>query len=282
MKKVILSIFIASIFIACKKTEEVKEKTTNYSSEQEFITAENDFNTVYNDVEDALNINSDDNTPGSKAIQNSCITDATVTIVNDSIVGSYDSYMEINFENGCGNFGTTQTGKILVFFSGRRIDGNFRDSVRFNGFGINGRNISGVKMVSQQNTSDADSWKFDVKVMNGLVKFNDGRTVTYNSDRTRVRTGLSTLLNFSDDQFIISGTANGENSNGDETTTTITQNIIIDGACTENFFRVPVSGEIEFRNVEKNIGRTINYGEGECDKNVSITANGYTFNWTVL
>ncbi len=284
MKKLIITLLVSITLLACKKTEEKVADNTNYSSEQEFTTAENDFNTVLKDVEDAL-VTEEDNTAGAKTTQNSCITNATVymELNSDSAIGtSYENYLEIDFENGCGNFGTTQTGKIIVFFSGRRINGDFRDSVRFSGFGINGRSISGIKMVTQIPTNDTDIWEFDVKVTNGVVKFNDGRTVTYNSERTRTNTGVSTLFDVTDDQFIITGTANGKNSSGDITTVTITEDLVLDSACEENFFRIPVSGEIEFKNTTKSLTRTINYGDGACDKKVTINANGYTFDWTVL
>jgi hypothetical protein len=99
--------------------------------------------------------------------------------------------------------------------------------------------------------------------------------MTWTSQRSREWiAGESTPLNWADDEYLISGTANGTGFNGNTFNVTITQALHIALNC-----RWIEEGKLEFTPSGKPT-RYLNYGSG-CDALATVTINGIVFNITL-
>ncbi len=276
----LLFFFSTVLFYSCGKKKEEIKTSLDYSTEKEFSSSESDFNTVFKDVDEAMDIN-DDSQTNLRSLATSCVTKGNVTLYPDSAVGNYTSYLEIDFSTTCTDASfKNRSGKVLVFYSGKRITGDFKDSVIFSSFKLDGKTVSGYS-ITKQTAATNDEWDFDIYV-NGKITTTSNEVITYEANRQRKHSGLSTRFNFTDDKFVITGSASGKNSKGDLVSSEIVTPVVINGSCLETYYRIPVEGKVTFKNNTKNITRSLDYGSGTCDREVTIITNdGNSFKWSL-
>jgi hypothetical protein len=114
------------------------------------------------------------------------------------------------------------------------------------------------------------------------ISFPNGESMVYNGERTRlwlegVRDGDP-----SNNVFQTTGTIEGIGSNGRTFSHKIVEPIISDWSCAAagSFARVSGLVEIEKLNGFVSRKRSVNYGDGECDKKITITIGDRTFEIT--
>ena len=100
-----------------------------------------------------------------------------------------------------------------------------------------------------------------------------GRSPVWNSTHTREWVaGDDTPLDFADDVYSITGTANGTDANGRNYTANITTPVISKLTC--KWF---VSGKIEITPTNKS-SRVVDFGSGTCDNQATVTIGTNIFN----
>jgi hypothetical protein len=139
---------------------------------------------------------------------------------------------------------------------------------------VNDIKIEGIKTVENMGLNANNQPYFNV-IVNGTATLTSGETLSYSS--TRVRTwvsGFNTLLIRLDDEYDITGNAEGIFSSGGGFTSQTTNPIHVKVGC-----GFPVSGTIELQPQNKPL-RIVDYGSGPCDFTFTVTVNGvtYTFN----
>jgi hypothetical protein len=169
------------------------------------------------------------------------------------------------------NDGKTRRGKIITTFSGQYLAPGTVITHTPVDYYVNDIRYDGTKTVTNMGLNTNNQPYFNVQI-DGTATKTDGEVVTYTS--TRVRTwvqGYTTLTNRYDDEFDITGTATGTFSNGGGYTATTTSPIHVKFGC-----GLPVSGILEITPQSKPI-RTVDYGQGTCDTQFTVTVNGNTY-----
>ncbi len=284
MKKSLVYItllFLGGILIlnGCKKdktTEEVKDTDTQTASDNSL--AEGTFNDVNNIANQAvengtLSTYRQGNDPAN--ILSSC---ATITPHDTSGHGRVD----IDFGSTpclCNDLRYRQ-GIVYVSYSGRYRDSTTVITVSFNNYYVgqsqtNMYKVMGTKRVTNLGHNSAGHEVFSVTV-NGTLLNTAGQTMSWNSSRYREWiAGESTVGNWADDEYKITGSVNGTGFAGNSYTLTITQALHIALNC-----RWIEDGKFEFT-PNGRATRYVDYGTGACDAQATVTINGYSFNITL-
>ena len=153
------------------------------------------------------------------------------------------------------------------------MTGNYRDSgsvkvITFDNFYRNDNKIEGTKTIKNIGRNSQNQYQWSIEAQNMKMTKTDGQSHTWNSTRVRtILSGFSTVT-ISDDEYQITGFANGVNSKGISFLANITQPLHRRMSC--NWID---SGQIQFSN-SNGQERTINYGTGNCDSEVVIQVTG--------
>jgi hypothetical protein len=264
---------IAITITACrrKNKEEAVDPDPDLTTERDLSNADNDINSLLIDVDKAI----DDSTKANLREEATYYATINRQNLDTTISGtSYKRKITMTY-NGIGDDGQSRSGVVTIFSVGRRTTNNFNSYVTFLGAKVGGRAISGTKTIDQKATGDSNKWQFEI-VANGTITTVDGKSITYSSNRTRVRTGISTLGNLTDDSFTITGSWSGTNANGESVFANISTPLQLAYGC--RYFREITSGKIDFTNNSKGITRSVDYGSGGCDgKGTFINAKGRVF-----
>jgi hypothetical protein len=261
------------VVASCKKPQETP--TEDFS-------AVDDLNDAYAQSDDAVEIAefvmADRNsamrtTENLQTAADYCGAAITLTQKTDSENGR----IEIDFGSGktCGN--KIRKGKIMITFNGRyRFPGNTQE-LTFDNYYVNNRRIEGKKTFTHTFANNKFSTR--IVVSGGKMTFADGTKVEWISDRVRTwdSKGTSSLV---DDEVTVTGTLSGKDKASKSFMAQITSPILLKGACLESIGAVPVSGVLEIT-PEGKATRVINYGDGSCDRNYTVTVNNFTFNRTM-
>ena len=126
-----------------------------------------------------------------------------------------------------------------------------------------------------------------------IVKANNGGTVTWNCNRTKtllntsdanVYHGQATHITWSLAKVGLTGNATGTTAAGNNFTANVTSQLVRDMTCAPDANRPGrhpfIQGDIDFTPGTK-ATRHIDYGNGSCDLNATLTINGVVYNITL-
>lgn len=190
----------------------------------------------------------------------------------------------IDFGDGCvGPYGRQRRGKIFIAYSGTVNDGISNRIITFENYFVNNRGISGTIELRDISINTDETVQSTKRLTNLTVTFPNGRSIVYNGSRTRkwlegVRDGDP-----SNNVFEITGSIEGVATNGRSFTHRIVEPIISDWSCRAagNFARVAGVVEVERLRGFVNRKRTVDYGDGTCDNQITVTIGSRTFVVTV-
>lgn len=273
-KKIISIGFVALFAVtlisysSCKKKEENNEY--NYRAAQDNSLAEGVFNRCYSEIQKAAR------QVGNKS------TDTTITgCPTLYITGSWPKTLTLDYgSSGCAcNDGVTRKGQIITTITGLYVDSNMVATSTFSNFSeiINGveHHITGTHTVTNLGHNGQGHPYFSVDVQNASVSYTEG-TIHWTSQRENEWiAGFDTYLNPFDDEYSVTGSANGTDINGAAFTVNITSPLICK-FCTSLWRWIVASGTLDIVNPGyPNI--TVDYGNGDCDLTVYIVINGTTY-----
>ncbi|MDP4588743.1 MAG: hypothetical protein NWR73_01260 [Flavobacteriales bacterium] len=169
--------------------------------------------------------------------------------------------------------GVVRQGKIFTTYTGRLRETGTIITTTFIDYSIDGYGVQGTHTVSNLGLNSSDHPYFLVNVDNASITSPDNSfTISWDSTRQREWiTGYDTQW-LVDDEFLITGQANGINRFGDPFEMVITQPLKITFVCPWI-----VSGTIE-ATPDDNFVRVLDYGNGTCDNNATITVDGNVYN----
>ncbi len=175
----------------------------------------------------------------------------------------------IDFGTGCtGNDGRTRKGKIIISLSAKFWEVGTVITHTLDNYYVNDHHVEGVRKVTHSATN-----VWDVVVTGAKITDPDGKTVSWESTRTRTRTsGDATPFNIFDDVYSITGSATGINREGRNFTVTITTALQLQ-AC--NWIAEITKGIIEIQPEGLKL-RTVDFGDGTCDNEGTVTVGNKT------
>lgn len=207
--------------------------------------------------------------PGDKPVQAKTACNVIITI--DTLGSVKTVTVDYGTSNCDCNDGKTRRGKIVTTFTGPyHAQGTIITHTPVNYF-VNDIKIEGTKTVENMGANSLGQPYFNVQI-DGLATFTSGETLTYSSSRVRTWTaGYATLLNRFDDEYDISGLADGVFSTGNSYTAFTSNPIHLKVGC-----GFPVSGTLEITPSNLPV-RVVDYGNGTCDATFTVTVNGHTY-----
>lgn len=199
-------------------------------------------------------------------------TTVTIDFAADNTQATPHGTITIDFgTEGCTDSkGNIRKGKIRVEFKGRRFLPQSTITTTTEGYSINGIALEGTRTVTNISGSTEDAPKFSITLTNGKAIWPDGTSATREVSRTREWVRGSNPMN---DQWRVTGSANGTNRNKDVYEMEITRTLVYKRECAigARVF-MAVEGTKELTVNGKLI--TIDYGTGDCDRTVTITVEG--------
>lgn len=269
-KLMFISVIICSaiiIYVSCVKDTTTPTTTPTLADQAVSVTTENAsiesaFTDAFRQVDLAMK------QYGLKSTNTCC----TVTFTPNDLT-TYPKDVVIDYGTSCtGIDGVVRSGQILAHLTEAYTDSSSVTTVTFNNYYVNSRHITGSEVITNTGTNSFGHHVFDVQIQNGNLYSVDGVTV-YNSVQQREWIeGDGTLLDPTDDVYLITGTGSGTTTDGVNYTIVITSalRVALDCAWVE-------SGILAI--TEPNIPViTLDYGSGTCDNQAVATCSGYTFN----
>lgn len=272
-----LLLTLAFIYVGCKKDKEDKDQR----AAQDNSIAENAFNDVFKQVDDAAKKTAD--AGGKEVLQLDTIGCGTITITPFD-TGTWPKTFTVDFgsTNCLCSDGRLRRGKVIVNLSNKYRDSATVIAVALDQYYVNDYHIEGTKTITNLGHvgtfGTGHHLKYSVIVSNGKVTPPTGNPIFWNSTRTRewIEGESTTWPNWMDDVYLIDGTANGTDANGNTFSVAITAPLRIALSC-----RWIESGTVEITPAGL-ATRTVDFGNGTvCDNEASVTINGVTYNFVM-
>lgn len=286
--RIITIVFSVSLlFFSCKKEtsgsnlSEQEEQQASVTTSESEAESESIFNEVFDNV---IGVNNDVGLAGTGVFGRLATTTNServaacfVVSITHSVQGQdFPLRIEVDFGAGCaGKDGRIRSGKIVTEYTGRlTVPGKSSVSV-FKDYKVDGVKVEGTVTIT--NTSNGSQRQFTVEITNAKLTEANGNYTKWNSRRviTQVE-GLITPDLHIDDVFTITGSASGEVKTS-TFAATWESNII--EPLRKRFACAYISkGTVKIirRNqaVDSKWVGILNYGNGTCDKNATLTVNG--------
>lgn len=260
------------LFSSCKKDE--NEIINNYTSAKDNSTAENMFDDVFkvaNDV--ASDQDGYAKSKSSRIYFFGNITDTVEITITPAELDSFPKNITINFGNtGVHGYDQrTRKGVIEFTITDRYLNEGSVITVTPKDYYINDYKVEGTKIITNNGRNTSDNLNYTIEVKSGKVTDSEDKTITWNSTRNREwiageeTTWADGLIGVTDDIYSIAGSANGKNRNGKNFKVQIKEALIVQVGC--NWIK---KGVVEIA-PEGLSARRIDYGNGDCDANATIT-----------
>jgi len=263
MKQTLLTLGILTILLYACKDEDVINSPDHVSTQatQDHLFAEQTFNDVGRIVEEGFFFNGINKSYPSYQLMNADTANADTLIIN---------------------FGTTnwlhnaklRKGKIIITYTGKYRDSLTVMTTTFDNYYVNNHLVRGERIVANQGRNSSGNMRFTIEVNNASINTPNG-TINWNSNQTREWvSGSATYNEIEDDQYKITGSANGTGVNNNSFTMEITDALNVNLGCLPSC--VITSGKAKIT-PNGYTDRIINYGDSLCDCNFDVTINGNTY-----
>lgn len=266
MKKALFALtaflFAGFLLQSCKKDNDTAD-TTQLQTTAEDLVSYNDLS-EFTDYE--IDMLVDDAFTGGIEVSD---RGACPTVTFAQPKGTWPNTITLDYSpDGCTKDNHTFKGQIVIEQSNKMNVVGAERVVTFNDFYLNNVKIEGTRTLTNEgpNASGQPVWS---KTADETFTFPDGSTATYSTDRTRTLIGGANTPTPVDNVWSIEGSGAGTNRKGETFTATITSPLIKRALCPWI-----AEGVIEFEHGGKM--RTLDFGDGTCDRDAVLTLNDGT------
>lgn len=189
----------------------------------------------------------------------------------------------IDFGDGCiGPFGRERSGKIIITFGGEFNDQLANRVITFEKYVVNNKGISGTIELRDLNRNAEGNITATRRLNEYTITYPDGNTFTLNGSTTREWLEGEGDGNPATNVIQLTGSYEGVSTRGRTFTHVITEPIIAKFSCRAQGGFLRVSGVKEMTASGNNFSkkRSIDYGDGTCDNEITVTINDRTFTIT--
>ncbi len=287
------ALFVSFIFFSCSKetsstNTDAQEQELAQASTEASGEAENIFSETFDDV---MGVNNDVGMEGSGVFYgrpdtlNPALRCFTVTITHPNNT-PFPVRVVIDFGNtGCpGPDGHIRRGKIISEYTDRLLNPGAMAVTTFDGFYIDSVKVEGTHKITNTSQPPNIVRRYRIEVIDGKLTKPSGNYIEWNSSRSVLQIdGMATPTPRDDVYKIYDGTATGKLRRGNllvRWESTITEPLIRRVSC-----RWIVKGVI--KTVRANLPANshwvsfLNFGNGDCDNQATLTVNGHTFQITL-
>lgn len=245
--------------VACNKEDDAKNADSVENSMQDIAVAMN--GTMEMDAIAEMSLEGDPNMKTGGLL--SCATFSIDTTGSQNIIT-----LDFGTNNCQGDDGVFRKGVLKITFEDNPFDQGSIHTISAINYGSNNYVYNGTRSVTYQGFNSDNNPYSTLSSTLTIDKPNNGGTIKWNSQRTR--TWVEGFGNFNpfDNEFAITGTANGTTANNIAFNLNIAQALLVKANCNNI-----VAGELTISSPNFNT-RTLNYGNGTCDNQATISVNG--------
>lgn len=202
---------------------------------------------------------------------------ACVTItVSPETPGAFPKTVTLDFGDGCtGMRGHVRKGKIITVFTGRMKEAGSTATTTFDNYYFDSLKVEGSQVIA--NTTTTNHRKFTLTVHEGKLVAPSGNYVTWNRSRTWEQTEGNGTESPLDDEFSITGNADGKYVTTSSTSAWTEE--IIQPLTREFICPWITSGQTKV--VREPFTAILDYGNGDCDNKAVLTINGFSIDITM-
>jgi len=171
--------------------------------------------------------------------------------------------------------GRNRRGKILVTYTGRYFEIGSVKTMNFDNYYRNDNKLEGTRTITNNGLDAKGRMSWTVNAQNMKISKSNGKVHTWNSVRIRTILSGNDTQNWTDDVYEITGSATGVNASGNNYTANITKPLRRALSC-----RWIDSGTIEITPEGKQT-RTVDFGNGNCDDQATVSVRNKTRNITL-
>lgn len=263
---------VGILFTSCRKDQD--ERDTDTSAASDNALAEGTYNDVHN-IADEAGSGTLTSYLGTVDTDNKSMLSTCATVTNDTTTTPRMLTIDFGTTNCLCNDGRYRRGKINVSYTGQYRDSASTHTITFTNYYVNDNQVLGTKTVTNNGHNAAGNLSYSVTVNGQIIKASGGGTITWTSARTREWIVGELTPAWSDDVYLITGSANGTSASGNSFTMAITTALRKEIGC-----RHLVSGSLTLTPSGKPT-RYINFGSGACDNQATVTINGNIYNITL-
>jgi hypothetical protein len=196
-------------------------------------------------------------------------TCATYTL-SPADLSTFPKTLVVDFGTGCtSSDGISRKGKITYLLSGKVLMPGTTISTTFENYSVYGYQLEGTYSIT--NTSTMTGVSFTTKTTGGKITFPNAVFYNYTGDKTiKMTAGMATPSDLTDDVYSIEGSNTFSSSLGNTLDVSITTTLSKSYIC-HNIG----SGVISFT-YNKKINGTLDFGNGTCDNQATITVGTAT------
>lgn len=267
---------VAAITItSCKKNEDPDISDLPDSSIGEVSTTENEFN-------DIDNMSNEAGSTGSLSRGNASLDgllSVCATVTKDSVSTPKKLTIDFGAANCLCNDGKYRRGKIIITHQGQFGDSGTTHTTTFDNYFVNDNQVTGTRTMVNNGKNAAGNPNFTVTVDGSIIKANNAGTLTWKATKYREWTaGHSTPKVIGDDIYSVTGNGSGTRPDGSTFAMDIVQPLIrkMELGCRKHF----VKGQIKITPSGKP-ERLVDYGDGTCDDQATVTIKGKIHNITL-
>lgn len=269
-----LAVVTAGLFSSCRKKDKEEKDTDTVSAVDQSLASEteNDMTNISDEAGKTYSVSSF-RTVDTEGLLSSC---AVVTV--DTLAAAKTLTVNFGSTNCLGNDGRYRRGALIISFTGRYRDSLTVITITPQNYFVNDNQVTGSKTITNKGHNVAHHLVYEINANINIIKASNGGTITWQCNRQREWVTGETTFIWSDDIYSISGSATGSTSNGNTFTANITTPLIRNMAfgCRRHF----VSGVLEHTPGGK-ATRYIDFGNGACDDQATVTINGTVYNITL-
>lgn len=265
LKTSLIVIATGLVLTSCRRE---RDADTDTSAASDNALAENCYGDIQNIADEAYagNLN------GYRA---DTLVFGCATVIRDTTSSPRTITIDFGTTNCPCTDGRNRRGKIITTYTGGYKDPGTVITHTTDDYFVNDNEVIGTKVVTNMGTNTDGNIYYTIDVNGTVIKANGGGTLTWTSDRVREYIQGASTPEWDDDVYLITGTGSGTRPNGQTFTVTILTALRKEIGC-----RHFVSGSFELLPSGKP-ARILDYGNGTCDNQATVTINGNTYTITL-
>jgi hypothetical protein len=206
-------------------------------------------------------------------------TCASITVTIDSVNGSGSATIDFGNYYCMGPDSKFRKGHLSVSFTGPYKDPGTVITINATDYyagydSLNATKVIGERIITNNGPDSLGHLNYSVAVNATLVNYLNEQ-MNWHSTRNRVWIAGDTSVTRTDDEYLITGSSYGRSFSGVNFNSSVTQALHVKGDCrwiTEGAFTLtPTDNPV----------RTLNYGNGNCDGEATVTIGDKTFDITL-
>ena len=198
------------------------------------------------------------------------LTAPCAAVTMDPVTSTFPKTFYIDFGTGCTTNGITRKGKLKVTFSNYITQTGSTMTIERINYYVNGNKVEG-KIEYKNTTVNSSTPQWTRTVTDGIFTDTNGEVYLNSGTHTIKQTAGVSTLDLTDNTYeMTEGTHTVRKQNGAKITLTVLESLVKKYSCD-----YVSKGKLKVENTLLN--GTIDYGNGDCDKDAAYTQNGIIF-----